>query len=96
MGWLVHLIQSGIHHTRCRTLGHIDLPGTPVDLWVVFHESCIPKDDGHLADSHDIEGSSFQVTSILDHEINNFSDIASFMGSIHIIDRDDSGEALGA
>src|SRR5882724_10667 len=97
MSQLVHPIQSGICSTRCGTLGHTDLPSTPIDLWVVFHEPCMAEDDGCSSDSCDMEGGLFQVTSILDHEINDFSDVASFIkGSIHIIDRNGSGEVLGA
>jgi len=57
----------------------------------------MPEDNGQSANSCDMNSGSFRVTSILDHEVNNFSDVASFIkGSIHIIDRDGSGEALGA
>jgi len=52
----------------------------------------LPEDDGCLADTSDIEGGSFQITSILDYQIDDFSDVASFIkGSIHVIDRDGSG-----
>ena len=56
----------------------------------------MPEDDGCSSDSCDMEGGLFQVTSILDHEINDFSDVASFIkGSIHIIDRKGSGGGAG-
>ena len=37
------------------------------------------------------------MISILDYKISDFSDVVSFIeGSIHVIDRDGSGERLGA
>ena len=63
----------------------------------MFYEPHFTEDDGCSANFHDMEGGSFRVTSVLDYEVNNFSDVADFIkGSIHIIDRDGSGEALGA
>jgi len=37
----------------------------------------LPEDDGCLADTSDIEGGSFQITSILDYQIDDFSDVAT-------------------
>jgi len=94
---LFHLIQSGIQPTQCRTSGHTDLSGAPVDLQVVFHKPSMPKDNGHSANTSDMEGGLLQITSILDYMINNFNDVAGLIeSSIHIVDRDGSGETLGA
>jgi len=74
-----------------------DPPSGLVNLGVVFHMPWMPKDDGHSANTSDMEGGMFQLTFIVDHKINNFSDVASLIkGSIHIIDRDGSGEFLNA
>ena len=57
----------------------------------------MPEDDGCSANACDMEGDPFRMISILDYEVNDFGYIACFIkGSIHIIDRDGSGETLGA
>ena len=85
---LAHMMQGS---------GQADLPSAPVDLWIVFYQPCMPEDDGHSADTCDVEGGSFRMIPILDYEADDFSYLACFiMGSIHIIDRDGSGEMLGA
>ena len=48
-----------------------------------------------MANTSDVEGGSFHMTSILDYKVNTFSDVASFIeGSIHVIDGDGDGEVL--
>ena len=43
-----------------------------------------------------MEGGSLRMIPILDHEVDNFSDVASIVeGPIHIVDRDGSREMLG-
>ena len=77
-------------------MGHSDLAGAPVNLRLVFHKSHVPKDDGCLADTGDVEGGSFRVTFLLAYEVYNFGDRTGFVkGSIYVIDRDGSREALG-
>jgi len=62
----------------------------------MFYKPGVSKDDGCSANAHDMEGGSFRVISILDYEVDNFSDVASIIeGSIYIVDRDGSREALG-
>jgi len=56
----------------------------------------MPKDDGFPTDICDVEGGPFQMIPILDYEVYDFSYVAHFVkGSVHIIDRDGSGETLG-
>ena len=54
------------------------------------------KDNCCSANTCDMEGGSFQMVPILDHEVNDFSDVASIVeGPIHIVDRDGLREMLG-
>ena len=63
---------------------------------VHFHLSLHIKADGCLADTCDMEGGLFWMTSVLDHNIDNFSDVVNIVGgSIHVIDGDGDGEAMG-
>jgi len=63
----------------------------------MFYKPGVSEDDGHSANAHDMEGGSFRVISILDYEVDNFGDVASIIeGSIYIVDRDGSRDALGA
>jgi len=56
----------------------------------------MPEDDGHSADTCDVEGGPFRMIPILDYEVYDFGYVAHFIkGSVHIIDRDHSGELLG-
>ena len=62
----------------------------------MFYQPCVPKNDGHSADTCDVEGGPFQIIPILDNEVNDFSYVAHFIkGSVQVIDRDGSGETLG-
>jgi len=62
----------------------------------MFYKPGVSEDDGHSANAHDMEGGSFQVISILDYEVDDFSDVASIIeGPIYIVDRDGSREKLG-
>ena len=57
----------------------------------------MPEDDGHLANTCDMEDGPFQMIPILDYEVDNFSLVGCFIkGSVLIIDMDGSGETLGA
>src|SRR5882724_1249068 len=95
--WSVGVVCGGIGCTRCRTPVHTDLSSGPVYLGIMFYKPCVSKDDGHSANAHDMEGGLFRVISILDHEVNNFSDVASIIeGPIYIVDRDGARETLGA
>jgi len=62
----------------------------------MLYQPHVPEDDGHSADACDMEGGPFQMILILDYEVNNFSYVACFIyGSIHLLDRDGSGETMG-
>jgi len=62
----------------------------------MFYKPGVSKDDGHSANAHDMEGGSFRVIYVLDHEVDDFSDVASIIeGPIYIVDRDGSKETLG-
>ena len=77
-------------------MGHGDLSSVPVNLGVVY-KPCVAEDDSHPANTSNMESGSFQVTLVLDDEVHELSNVTSFMGSsIYIIDRDGSGEVLGA
>ena len=39
-------------------MGHRDLASAPFNLGVVFHKPCVAEDDGHSADTGDVEGGS--------------------------------------
>ena len=63
----------------------------------MFYKPGVSEDDGRSANARDMEGGSFRVISILDYEVDDFGDVASIIeGSIYIVDRDGSREALGA
>jgi len=63
----------------------------------MFYKPGVSEDDGHSANAHDMEGGSFRVISILDHEVNDFGDVASIIeGPIYVVDRDCLRETLGA
>src|SRR5882672_4111018 len=48
------------------------------------------------ANTCDVEGGPLQMIPILDHEVKDFSDVASIIeGPVHIVDRDGSRETLG-
>ena len=62
----------------------------------LFHMPHIHEDDGHSANTSDMKGGVFWLTFILDYKINDFGDVAGFVkGSVHVIDRNGSGELLG-
>src|SRR5882672_2702370 len=76
--------------------GHTDLPGGPVYLWIMLYKPHVSKDDDHSANTHDMEGGSFQMIPVLDHEVHDFGDVTSIVeGPIHVVDRDGSREILG-
>ena len=55
------------------------------------------KDNGGSANTRDVEGGSFRMVPMVDHEVDDFCDVASIIeGPIHIVDRDGSRETLGA
>jgi len=61
----------------------------------MFYKPGVSEDDGHPANACDMEGGSFRVISILDYEVDDFSDVASIIeGPIYIVDRDGSRETL--
>src|SRR5882724_4790524 len=80
----------------CRAPVHIDLSSGPVYLGVMFYKPGVSKDDGRSANACDMEGGLFRVISILDHEVDDFGDVASIIEDlIYILDRDGSRETLG-
>src|SRR5467141_2296621 len=89
--------SNGIWSTCHQASGHTDLSGGPVYFGIMLYKPCVSEDNGHSANTHDMEGGSFRMVPILDHEVNDFSDVASIIeGPIHVVDWDGSRETLGA
>jgi len=62
----------------------------------MLYKPHVSEDDSHPANTCDMEGGSFLMIPVLDHEVDNFSDVASIIeGPIHIVDRDSLREKLG-
>ena len=62
----------------------------------MLYKTSVSDNDGHSSNTCDMEGSSFWMMPILDHEVHDFSDVAGIVeGPIHVVDRDGSGEMLG-
>src|SRR5882724_4312222 len=84
--WSVGVVCGDIGCTCCRAPVHTDLSSGPVYLRIMFDNTGVSEDDSHSANAHGMEGGSFQVISVLDHEVDNFGDVA----------RDGLREMLGA
>ena len=63
---------------------------------VVLYKPCVSEDNGGSTNTHNMEGGSFQMVPVMDHEVDDFCDVASIIeGPIHVVDRDGSRETLG-
>ena len=62
----------------------------------MLYKPHVSEDNGCSANTCNMEGGSFRVVPIVDHEVDDFSDVASIIdGPIHIVDRDGLRETLG-
>ena len=62
----------------------------------MLYKPGVSEDNGGSTNTHDMEGGSFRMVPMVDHEVDDFCDVASIIeGPIHVVDRDGLGETLG-
>jgi hypothetical protein len=76
-----------------RALGHLDIFGLPIDLWVVVVESIVPQYHTLLVQVSDCKLSALRVVVIAEDNVSNFDYHAYLIcHTIDIIDWDQIGE----
>ena len=82
-----HFVSAGC--ATGRAPAHFDVPGVPVDLWVVLLEPGVPEDELLLAESGHGELDSFAVALVMQDNVGNIPDGTSFIGrAVYIEDQD--------
>jgi len=75
---LICQVCSGLWPAWHRASGQTDLPSAPVDLWIVFYQPHVSKDDGHSANTCEMAVGHFWMIPILHYEVDDFIYVACF------------------
>ena len=51
----------------------------PVYVWVVLYKPGVSEDNGGSTNTRDVEGGSFRMVPVVDHEVDDFCDVASII-----------------